>query len=88
MVEPVRDFRLRAVGDDIRHGAARNQPHHELDAFRSRLADIFDVGRLREANGIIDQPVEESVVPCLVDEPGARPLQLMAHAAGAPDVNA
>ena len=74
MIEPVRDFRLWALSDDIGHRAARNEPHHKLDAFRSRLAHIFDVGRLRQADRVIDQPVEECVVPFLVDEPGARPL--------------
>ena len=51
MIEAVRDFRLWAVSDDIRHRATRNEPHHEFDAFGSRLADIFDVGRLRQAFG-------------------------------------
>ena len=37
--------------------------------------------------GIIDQPVEECVVPLLVDQAGARSLKLMAHAAGAPDMD-
>ena len=37
--------------------------------------------------GIVDQPVEKPVVPLLVDEPGARALKLVAHAAGAPDVD-
>ena len=87
MIEPVRHFRLRAASDDIGHRAARDQPHHELDAFRSRLADIFDVRHLREALGVVDQPVEEVVIPLLVDEAGARSLKLMAHAAGAPDMD-
>jgi hypothetical protein len=34
-----------------------------------------------------DQAIEEGVVPLLVDQPGARPLQLVAHAAGAPDLH-
>jgi hypothetical protein len=87
MIEPVRDFRLWAACDDIRHCAACNQPHHEFDAFGSCLTHVFDVGRLRQALGVIDQPVEELVVPLLVDEPGARPLKLMAHAASAPDMD-
>jgi hypothetical protein len=42
------------TADDIRHRAARNQPHHELDAFRTRLPDIFDVRHLREALGVVN----------------------------------
>jgi regulator of RNase E activity RraA len=45
------------AGDDVRHGAARNQPHHEFDTFGCRLADVFDVGRLRQALGVINEPV-------------------------------
>ena len=45
-------------------------------------------GTLRQALGVGDQPVEEAVVPLGVDQPGARPLQLVAHAAGAPDLHA
>ena len=40
---------LIAASNDIRHRAARNQPHRELDAFRICLPDIFDVRHLREA---------------------------------------
>src|ERR1700733_3229974 len=87
MVEAERHFRFWAWGDEIRPGASRNQPHHELDAFRSRLTDVFDVGRLRQTCGIVDQTVEEFVVPLLVDQTGARPLKLMAHAASAPDMD-
>src|SRR5262249_28296971 len=71
MIEPVRNLRLWAAGDDIRHRAARNQPHHEFDPFRSRLPDVFEIWGLRQANGVIDQPVEEGVVPFLVDQAGA-----------------
>src|ERR1700722_7606522 len=87
MIEPVRDFRLGAARDHLRHRPSRDQPHHKFDAFGSRLADIFDVGRLRQALWVIDQPVEKFVVPLLVDEPCARPLKLMAHAARAPDMD-
>src|SRR5271166_2879909 len=78
MVEAMRHLRLRA---------ARDQPHHEFDAFRTSLSDVFDVRHLREALGVVDQPVEEYVVPLLVDQAGARPLKLMAHAAGTPDLD-
>ena len=37
--------------------------------------------------GIVDQPVEKFVVPLFVDQPGARTLKLMAHAARAPDMH-
>src|SRR5574337_1094114 len=86
VIEPVRDLWLRAAGD-IRHRAARDEPHHEFDALRTRLAHVFDVRHLREAARIVDQPVEEPVVPFLVDQARARPLKLMAHAAGAPDLD-
>src|SRR5271157_1641508 len=86
MVESVRHPRLRAAGD-IRHRAARDQPHHKLNAFRTRLADIFDVRHLREVLGVVDQLVEEHVVPLPVDQAGARALELMAHAASAPNMD-
>ena len=57
MVKPVRDFRLCAGRDDIRHCAARHQPHHELDAFGSCLTHVFDVGVSARPMRIIDQPV-------------------------------
>ena len=44
-------------------------------------------GTERQVVRVVDQPVEERVVELGVDEPGARPLQLMAHAAGAPDLH-
>ena len=49
-----------------------NQPHHELDAFRTRLPDTFDVRHLREALG---SSIRRSR--------NTRSLELMAHAAGA-----
>jgi hypothetical protein len=53
MVEPVRHLRPPAA-DDIRHRAARNPFHHDLDAFRTHLPDIFDVRHLCEALGAVN----------------------------------
>src|SRR5271166_2401027 len=80
------DGRRRSAGD-VRHRAPGYEPHHELDAFGTRLADIFNVRHLCEAFRICDQLVQEGVVPGGVDEAGAGALKLMAHAAGTPDLD-
>ena len=69
------------------HRATRNQPHHQFDALAAGLAEVFDVRHGGEPIGIPNQPIEERGVELLVDQPGARPLQLMAHPAGTPDLN-
>ena len=66
---------------------AHDEPHHQLDAFGARLAHVVDVRHLRERLGVRDQPVEEALIQLPVDQPRARPLQLVAHAAGAPDLH-
>src|SRR5689334_621024 len=86
VVESVPHRRLFSA-PQIAHRAARDQPHHELDAFAAGLAHIFEMRHLRQPVGVVDQPVEEFGVPFLVDQPGARALQLVAHAAGAPDLH-
>jgi hypothetical protein len=86
VIEAMRDLGL-GPARDVGHRAARDQPHHELDAFRSRLAHIFDVTDLRQSVRVVDEAIEELVVPLGVDEARARALQLMAHAAGAPDLH-
>src|SRR5215468_3086584 len=86
VVESVPHRRLLAA-PEIAHRAARDQPHHELDALAAGFAHIFEMRHLRQAIGIVDQPVQESLVPLLVDQAGARALQLVAHAASAPDLH-
>src|SRR4051812_11780996 len=83
MVEPMQHLRL-GTAIDIAHRAARDQPHHELDALAAGLAHIIDMRHLRQAIRVVDQPIKEGVVPFPVDQAGTRALQLMAHAAGAP----
>src|SRR6185312_5813657 len=68
--------------------AARRQPHHELDAFRARFADVVDMRDLGQRHRISDEFVEEAVVEFRIDEAGTGPLQLMRHAAGAEDHDA
>jgi hypothetical protein len=69
----VRHFPPWAV-DDIRHRAAGNQPHHQLDAFRTRLRTYSMVG-------ICARPLVSSIswsrkhaIP-LFDQAGGRPLE-------------
>src|SRR5262245_26975821 len=71
----------------IAHSAAGNQPHDEFDDLRACFADIVEVRQLRQSVGIVEQPVEKGGVPFLVDEAGARALQLVIHAAGTPDLH-
>src|SRR5262245_48966678 len=86
MVEAVRHLGRRTTGE-VGHRTARDQPHHQLDALAAGLAHVLDVWHLRQAGRVIDQTVEEAVVPLLVDQAGTRPLQLVAHATGAPDLH-
>ena len=65
----------------------RDQPHNELDALAARLADVVDVRPLAAGLGVGNHLVEPGVVPDLVDEAGACALQLVAHAARAPDLH-
>src|SRR5664279_1071875 len=91
VIEAMRDRRLRGAGRrvarDVGHRASRDEPHHELDPLGAGLAHVVDVRQARQALGVGDQAVEKAVVPLLVDEAGTRPLQLVAHAAGAPDLH-
>ena len=82
VVEAVHDVRRRAAG-----GTARDQPHHELDPLGARLSHVVDVRHLRESLGVVDDPVQKGRVPLLVDQAGARAVQLVAHPAGSPDVH-
>ena len=66
---------------------AHDQPHHQLDALRAGFPHVLQVLQRGQAVRILDQPVHERAVPRRVDEARARSLQLVAHAAGAPDVH-
>src|SRR5271170_2240082 len=81
MVEAVQLLDLGA------HGAPHDQLHDQLDPLGARFADVLDVRHERQVVRVADQPVEERVVERGVDEARAGPLELVAHAAGAPDVN-
>ena len=67
--------------------AAHDEPHDELDAFRAGFAHVVDVRHFGELVGFIHDAIEKAVVEFFVDETCARTLQLMAHAAGAPDLH-
>src|SRR5579863_1060434 len=86
VIEAVQDLRLLAA-IDVAHGAARDQPHHEFDTLAAGFADVIDMWHLGETVRIGDQAVEEVGVELLVDQPRARPLKLVAHAAGTPDLH-
>src|SRR5215218_1454303 len=87
MVEPMpHGGRLAAI--HVVHRATRDQPHDQFDPFAACLADVVDVRHERQALGVRDQAVEEGGVELFVDEPGAGTLQLMAHPASTPDLNA
>ena len=67
--------------------AAHDQPHDQFDPLRPRLAQIVEVRQRPQAVGVGGQVVEEGGVEGAVDQSGARPLQLVAHAAGPPDLD-
>src|SRR5215813_1461998 len=69
------------------HGAAHDQLHDQLDPLGARLAHVLDVRHQRQAVRVGHQPVEKHLVERGVDEARTGPLQLVAHAAGAPDVD-
>src|SRR6185436_11842081 len=87
VIEAVRDRRPRAAGCGVRHRAARDQPHDQLDPLAAGLAHVLDVRHLRQRRGVPDQVIEKAVVPVLVDQTRARALQLVAHAARSPDLD-
>src|SRR3954447_3014043 len=77
----------RAAAGGVGHRAARDEPHHQLDRLAAGLAHVVDVRHPRESGGGREQAIDEAGVPFLVDEAGAGPLQLMAHAPGSPDLD-
>ena len=68
-------------------GAAHDQPHHQLDAFGAGLLHVVQPGKPAEALRVLHHGVQKAGVELLVDEAGARSLQLVAHAAGAPNLH-
>ena len=66
---------------------AHRQPHYHFDAFRSGLAKILHVFNSRRPLGLVHQQVQESAIPLTIDQSGARPLELMGHAPGAPHLH-
>src|SRR5262245_59531642 len=75
------------LADLVVERTAHDQPHHELDAFRARIAHVIDVRNARELVCLRRKTVEEAIVELLVDQARARPLELVAHAARAPDLH-
>ena len=73
--------------DLVAERAAHDQPHDQLDALRARFAQILDMRHLAQGLGVLDQLLDEVEVELLVDQPGAGALELVAHAAGAPDLH-
>ena len=65
--------------------AAHDQPHHHLDAFGAGLAHVFEMRDARELLRVLGEVVEEGLVELAVDQAGARPADLVRHAAGAED---
>src|SRR5215475_292743 len=86
VIKAVPDGRLPAAVD-VAHRRARDQPHHELDALAAGFPHIVDMRHRGELLGIGDNAVEECLIELLVDQPGARPLQLVTHAPGSPDLH-
>jgi len=74
--------------DILVDGAAHDQPHHHFYAFRSRLAQVFDMRNAHIGFGVARQIVKKSCVEFLVDEACARPLQLMRQPARPEDHDA
>src|SRR5262245_3027501 len=73
--------------DLVAERAAHYQPHDEFDAFGTGFAHIIDVLDPGEPLGIFGHAVEKCRIEFAIDETGARSLQLVAHAARAPDLH-
>jgi hypothetical protein len=67
--------------------AAHDEPHDEFDPLAPRFAQIVDVRHVPQSSWVGGELVEEGRVPLLVDQPGARPLELVAHPARSPDLH-
>ena len=72
---------------DVAHRATGNQPHDQFNAFAAGFAHVVDVRCLGASHRVVDQLVEPGVVPLAVDQARTCTLQLVAHAAGAPNVH-
>ena len=89
MVEAVAQIQLGLVEawgplGHIFHGTARDQPHHQLNAFAARFAHVIDVRYVDGGFGVVDQVVQEGSVKFFVDLTGTRAFQLVTHATSAP----
>jgi len=76
-----------AAQGHVVHGTPGDQPHHQLDSFTARFVHVVELGDGSSGSRIMNQLVQKGVVKFFVDESGARALQRVAHAAGAPDVH-
>ncbi len=86
MVETLLEHR-RFATIHIVHGATRNQPHDQLNAFAASFTHIFDVRNIGSGLRIVDELFHENTVKLFIDKPRTRTLKLVTHATGAPDVN-
>src|SRR4051812_14081308 len=87
MVEAVLNLGCLAGRLRVGHRAAGDQPHDQLNAFRTGLAHVVDVRLFGEPYRIGDELVHESFVELLIDESGSRALELVAHAARTPHLD-
>src|SRR3990167_7170286 len=78
-------FQICSIVGHIGHRATGDQPHHKLNAFATGLAHIVDVRRGGAGGRVGNHLVQPGVIPRTVDQPGACALQLVAHAARAPN---
>src|SRR5882762_11171945 len=67
---------------------AHDEPHHELDALRTRFAQVLNWLNRCGLLWRIDHEVHEAVIEFLVDQARAGTLQLVRHATGAEDHDA
>ena len=74
--------------DRVIECAAHNQPHHQFYSLRTRIPHVVDVRNIGEFFRIVHEVVQKFPVEFLVNQTSTRPLQLMTHAAGSPDLNA
>src|SRR5687768_11951090 len=73
--------------DGSRERATHDQPHDQLDALGTRLAQVTLARNARQRLGVADHGVQEGIVELLVDESGAWALELVTHATRAPDLH-
>ena len=86
MIEAMTHSRLGTTGN-ITHCSPCNQPHHQFNSLTTRFPNIFDVWNRSGSFRIIDQLVQKLAVPLLIDQPCTWSLQLVGHAARAPNLD-